>query len=101
LRARLHAYIGASSRELNCQPLQVGGVADHVHILARSGREIAQAEWVKELKRVSSRWIKTQGAALKDFEWQRGYAVFSVSQSNLDQVRAYIADQERHHRRFD
>ncbi len=64
----------------------------HVHILARNGREIALAEWVKELKRVSSRWIKTQGAALKDFEWQRGYAVFSVSQSNPDQVRAYIAD---------
>ncbi len=91
MRARLHAYIGAASRELQCPPLQVGGVADHLHILARNGREITQAEWVKEIKRVSSRWMKTQGAAFQDFEWQRGYAVFSVSRSNLDRVRAYVA----------
>jgi len=43
LRMRLHAYIGAASRELDCPPLQIGGVADHVHVLARLGREIAQA----------------------------------------------------------
>ena len=101
LRARLHSYLGAASRELDCPPLQVGGVADHVHILARNGRETAQAGWVKEIKRVSSRWLKTQGAAFKDFEWQGGYAVFSVSPSTLERVRAYVADQERHHRRFD
>jgi len=101
LRASLHAFIGAASREINCPPLQVGGVADHVHILARNGRETAQADWVKELKRVSSRWVKGQGAAFKDFEWQGGYAVFSVSPSNLDRVRAYVANQEQHHRRFD
>ncbi|MBI3721948.1 MAG: IS200/IS605 family transposase [Fimbriimonas ginsengisoli] len=101
IRARLHAYIGGASRELQCPSLQVGGVADHVHILARNGREIAQAEWVKEIKRVSSLWIKKQGAAFRDFEWQRGYAVFSVSPSNLDSVRAYVAEQARHHQRFD
>jgi REP-associated tyrosine transposase len=101
LRERLHSYIGGISRELDCPPLQVGGVGDHLHILARNGREIAQARWVKELKRVSSRWIKSQGAGLRDFEWQRGYAVFSVSPSSLERVRAYVAEQERHHRRFD
>ena len=45
IRSRLHAYIGGASRELNCPTLQVGGVADHVHILARNGREISQAGW--------------------------------------------------------
>jgi putative transposase len=101
LRSQLHAYIGAISRELGCQPIQVGGVIDHVHILARAGREIAQADWVKELKRVSSRWLKAQSAAFRDFAWQGGYAVFSVSPSNLDRVSEYVADQERHHRNFD
>jgi|SRR6185369_10664933 REP element-mobilizing transposase RayT len=101
IRARLHAYIGAASRELDCPALEVGGVADHVHILARNGRGIAQADWVKEVKRVSSRWMKTQGSVFRDFEWQRGYAVFSVSPSNLDRVRSYVAAQELHHRRFD
>ena len=65
LRARLHGFIGAVSREMDCPPLQVGGVADHVHLLARYGRQIAQSDWVKELKRVSSRWVKTQGPALR------------------------------------
>jgi putative transposase len=101
LRDRLHSYLGGVSRELQCPALQVGGVADHVHILARNGREIAQAEWAKEMKRVSSRWMKSHGQRFRDFEWQRGYAVFSVSPSNLDRVRAYVADRERHHRKFD
>jgi len=101
LRARLHAYIAVASREIDCHALQVGGVADHVHVLARIGREIAQAEWVKELKRVSSRWLKTQCGALADFQWQGGYAIFSVSPSNLDRVRTYVAEQQSHHARFD
>ena len=101
LRARVHSYLGGVSRELACPSIEVGGVADHVHVLARMGREIAQAEWVKEIKRISSRWLKIQGAALRDFEWQRGYAVFSVSPSNLDRVRRYVAAQEQHHARFD
>ena len=45
--------------------------------------------------------LKARTAALKDFEWQGGYAVFSVSPSTLDRVRAHVADQERHHQRFD
>jgi REP element-mobilizing transposase RayT len=101
LRIRLHEYIGAVSRELDCPPLQIGGIADHVHLLVRHGREVTQSELVKEVKRVSSRWLKAQGAAFKDFEWQGGYAVFSVSPSNLDRVRDYVANQEQHHRRFD
>jgi REP element-mobilizing transposase RayT len=74
---------------------------DHVHGLARFGRTITQAEWVKELKRVSNLWLKEQRVTYGDFQWQGGYADFSVSQSNLNRVRNYIADQERHHRKMD
>jgi hypothetical protein len=56
---------------------------------------------VKELKRVSNRWLKEHGAEFANFEWQGGYAAFSVSQSNLVQVRDYIAGQEEHHRKVD
>ena len=101
LRRTLHAFLGATSRELDCTPLQIGGTADHVHILAQQGRRISQAAWIKEIKRVSSRWLKTQDRAMDDFRWQDGYAVFSVSPSNLERVRAHVADQERHHARFD
>jgi putative transposase len=77
----VHAYLGEVSKRLDCEPIVVGGVEDHVHLLARFGRTITQAEWVKELKRVSNEWIQKQG--IPDFQWQSGYAAFSVSQSHL------------------
>jgi REP element-mobilizing transposase RayT len=73
---------------------------DHVHLLARFGRTISQSEWVKELKRISNVWLKSQGRDYEEFEWQNGYADFSVSQSNLDQVKRYIVRQEVHHAKF-
>jgi REP element-mobilizing transposase RayT len=100
IRQSLHTQLGAISKRLECPPLLIGGVEDHVHLLCRFGRTIAQAEWVKELKRVSNVWLKTQGREFADFEWQGGYADFSVSQSNLDQVKEYIANQEEHHQKM-
>ena len=73
---------------------------DHVHLLARFGRTITQAEWVKELKRVSNLWLKEQGRMYADFRWQGGYADFSVSQSNLERVKRYTGNQEEHHRKL-
>ncbi len=98
LRTELHAYLGGVSRQIGCQPVQIGGVADHVHVLAQLGRTISQADWVKELKRVSSVWLKARGRDYADFQWQGGYAAFSVSRSNLERVVEYIANQESHHR---
>ena len=97
VRESLHAQLGSISKVLECPPLLVGGVEDHVHLLCRFSRTLTQAEWVKELKRVSNGWLKEQGREFADFEWQGGYADFSVSQSNLDQVKEYIATQEAHH----
>ncbi len=99
LRTDLHSFLGGTSKTLECPPIQVGGVEDHVHLLARFGRTITQAEWVKELKRVSSLWLKEE-CALADFAWQGGYADFSVSQSNVEQVKHYIATQREHHRKL-
>jgi REP element-mobilizing transposase RayT len=100
VRESLHAYLGSVSGRLDCPTLIVGGVEDHVHLLARHGRRIAQSDWVKEVKRVSSTWIKEEyGSKYADFAWQAGYAVFSVSISNIDEVRHYIANQEEHHRK--
>ena len=98
LSSGLHAFLGGTSKTLECPPLIVGGVADHVHLLARFGRSITQADWVKELKRVSNLWLKKEGG-ITNFEWQAGYADFSVSQSNLGQVKRYIANQKNYHRK--
>ena len=99
VRDALHAYMGGVSKTLDCPPLIVGGVEDHVHLLCRFARTITQAEWVKELKRISNGWLKEKGRDHADFEWQGGYADFSVSQSNLEQVKQCIASQEEHHRK--
>ena len=96
-RVELHAYLGGISKTLECPPIQVGGIEDHVHVLARLGRTITQADWVKELKRVSNLWLKERGPEFAAFEWQGGYAAFSVSQSNLEAVAEYVRDQQEHH----
>jgi putative transposase len=100
LRDEMHAWLGGATRELECPSLLVGGVEDHVHLLARHGRIISQADWVKELKRTSSLWIKERDPAATDFAWQSGYGVFSVSASNVEAVRDYIARQAEHHRKW-
>jgi len=99
LLAETHAYLGGVSKQLDCPPIIIGGVDDHVHILARHARTITQADWVKELKRASSLWIKEREPSLRDFSWQSGYGIFSVSTSKLETVERYIATQEEHHKK--
>ncbi len=100
LRAETHAYLGSASGQLDCPAILAGGVEDHIHLLARYARTITQADWVKELKRVTSIWIKTRAPSLSEFAWQAGYGVFSVSASNTETVRAYVERQDEHHRQL-
>ena len=99
MRASLHSKLGRISKQLKCAPIITGGMEDHIHLLARFARTITQAEWVKELKRVSNLWLK-QEYLIQAFEWQGGYADFSVSASNLELVKKYIANQDRHHQKM-
>ena len=101
IRAEMHKQLGGTSKTLTCPPIVVGGIEDHVHILARQSKTISLAEWIKELKRVTSIWIKDRDPSLKRFAWQAGYGAFSVSQSEVNRVVDYIRNQEEHHRRFD
>ena len=95
-RIDLHAFLGGISRQLGCQPIAIGGVEDHVHVLAHLSRTVAVSEWVKELKRVSNQKMR---GSVPDFAWQAGYGAFSVDPSRLDSVAQYVRSQEEHHRR--
>ena len=99
LRSRFHAYLAGALQQLDCEPVLVDGVEDHVHILCNLSRTITVAKLVEELKKGSSKWMKEQGPAYHDFFWQSGYGAFSVSQSNIERVREYVASQEEHHRK--
>ena len=96
LRHEVFSYLAGISGQLDCSPIWVGGFDDHTHLLSCLGRTQKISDWVKELKRVSSFWLK-HDKQQSWFEWQNGYAAFSVSKSNLEQVRRYVANQEAHH----
>ena len=98
LRDAVHGYLGGATKQLGCPPIRIGGTEDHVHVLARFGRTITPADWIKELKRVSTIWIHDRYPSQQDFYWQSGYGIFSVSQSNLPEVTSYVEKQEEHHR---
>ena len=78
LREEAHHYLGGILTHLDCQPLVVGGVEDHVHLLCALSRTCDAATMVKEVKRGSSLWLKTRGPELNDFAWQNGYGIFSI-----------------------
>ena len=96
LRQRTHAYLAEVLKSLQCPALIVGGVADHVHVLSQLAKTQSIANVVEHVKKSSSKWLKTQG--VPSFSRQRGYGAFSVSQSHVASVVAYIENQEEHHR---
>jgi REP-associated tyrosine transposase len=98
LRNELHSDLGGILSNLDCQPIIVGGVEDHVHLLCALSRTRDAATMVKEVKRGSSLWIKTKSSKLEDFGWQNGYGAFSIGFSQIAAVKEYIAGQETHHR---
>ena len=98
VRPDLHAYMATVLANLNSPAVLINSVQDHVHILFNMGRTITLAQAVEDVKKSSSKWIKTQGADLTTFAWQSGYGGFSVSESNVPNVANYIRNQEEHHR---
>lgn len=98
VRESLHRYMAVVLGNMKCPALLVNSVEDHAHVLFELARTVAVSAAVEEVKSSSSKWIKTQGDRLAGFAWQAGYGAFAVSRSNVDAVRAYIADQRAHHR---
>jgi putative transposase len=98
VRPHLHAYLVGILDNLKCPSLQTGGTGDHVHILFALGRTVTVSDVVEEVKKGSSKWMKTQD--VPTFTWQAGYGAFSVGESQAETVVLYIQRQEQHHRRL-
>ena len=97
-RVDLFNVVGAGMKTLKCNSIIVGGVADHLHILFELGRTIALSEAVGKIKSGSSNWINENHSRAVPFQWQGGYAAFSVSLSAVEPTREYIRTQESHHK---
>jgi REP element-mobilizing transposase RayT len=98
VRDPLCAYASAVLRDLDSHVVAINAWRDHVHILFALNKNHSLAQVVMEVKRATSKWIKTQGKEFAGFHWQSGYGAFSIGQSGVDEVKTYIANQAKHHR---
>ena len=98
--AEVHAYVAEIFNNHGCPAIQVGGTANHIHILFLLGKQANLSEIVRTVKSSTTRWINEKnGNPFNRFFWQEGYGAFSVSNSHVDAVIAYIKGQEEHHRK--
>jgi REP element-mobilizing transposase RayT len=98
IRDDLHAYMGGILRGLDCPAIEINTEPDHVHVLFVLARTATVSNVVQHLKTGSTDWLKKQRSAFRNFHWQGGYGAFSVSKSNVEEVRDYIRRQAEHHR---
>jgi putative transposase len=99
IETSLFEYLGGICRGLECSPIKVGGHKDHVHILCLLSRKVAQMKLLEEVKKQSSKWVKTKSSKYSNFYWQDGYGIFSVNPSQIDIVEKYITNQADHHKK--
>ncbi len=99
VRGELESYAASVLRTCESPAVVIYAMPNHMHTLCRLAKTWCVARLIQDLKANTSRWIKGKGGMLQKFQWQGGYGAFSVSPSNAEAVRSYIAQQEEHHRR--
>lgn len=97
LLEKLSMYFVGIGKGHDIPVLCAGGTANHSHLLTALPSTMTAAKAIQVLKANSSRWLGDHGF---DFSWQDGYGAFSVSASNVDAVRKYIANQYEHHAKY-
>ena len=97
---QLHKYMAGILKNFDSPAIIINSVSDHVHILFRLSKNHALAKIVEEVKKQSSKWIKTILPNNAKFSWQSGYGAFSVSSSKLEAVKKYIINQKDHHKKI-
>lgn len=99
IQQRLYLYIGAVLHNQDICLVQIGGMPDHIHLLTLSKpHKRIGSEVIRRVKSESSKWVQKEFAEAKDFAWQDGYGIFSVSHSQAEIVKKYIENQQEHHK---
>lgn len=94
---KIHSYIGALINNNNCQTIIIGGTTNHLHILCKLASAASITMLMQALKRNVCKWIKTLAPSYENFSWQHGYEVFSVSLTEVEELKQYIANQKLYH----
>ena len=98
IRSETYSYMAGILKNLLCHPIKIGGANDHFHILSSLSKNMAFADMIGRAKGSSSKRLSEKGVL--GFAWQNGYGAYSVSESSVEAVTAYISDQAEHHRKF-
>lgn len=93
----VYACIAAKCRELDCSPIAIGGIEDHVHLLVELSTGIEVRKLMKDVKGASSFLVSHELTPDVFFRWQTGYGAFTVSHKDVPAVKAYIKNQKTHH----
>jgi putative transposase len=99
IRGELQAYTIGIFKALESPSLITNFEAEHGHILFSLSKKQALAKVVEEVKKGTSKWIKSKGRDYSNFYWQGGYGAFAVSESEKEEVMRYITNQQEHHRK--
>jgi len=99
VREELHSYIAAILKNWESPAQKIGSAADHIHILFMLSKNHSVSKIAEEIKKSSSKWLKTKDGINPKFQWQNGYGAFSMSQSKVEDVKQYIENQQEHHRK--
>lgn len=94
---RLFGYIGGILQRNDSKLLVGNGTANHVHLLTSLHKTISLPKLIGDIKRDSSKWIKTIDSRFSAFGWQDGYAAFSVGHTQIESVKRYVVSQKAHH----
>ena len=100
IEEELYSYIGGILKNYSSISIQIGGMSDHIHLLCTLPKTMTLPKLVEEVKKSSSKWMKTKGRKYEKFFWQDGYGAFSVSSSKVETVKRYILNQKEHHRKM-
>ena len=98
IEPQLYAAIAKKCRQLECEPVAIGGIEDHIHLLVSLHPNISISQLVKDVKGSSSHLMNHKIAPNEFFKWQGGYGAFSFSKDDLPKIRTYIDNQKEHHR---
>jgi REP element-mobilizing transposase RayT len=101
IRTRLYKYMGGTIRGEKGVLYEIGGVEDHVHVYLRWRPDATISDLMRDVKAHSSLWVHQTFPKLKEFAWQEGYSVFTVSKSQEEAVKQYIRNQAEHHKKED
>jgi len=99
IEERLHSYMAGIFKACDSPAILIGGTTNHVHILSSLSKNYSLSKVIENIKKSSSKWIKTLGTEYKPFYWQNGYAAFSISPSSKEATMKYIQNQKDHHRK--